>query len=515
MAFVVAGIVVLISSLAFAVLMAAMPRSGGGYVAISRVLGPFWAFIASWMEFIAISSYVGFMASYAIGLAFSQFGPALGIISGERNDVSIFAAGLMLVVVFIAIVALGGVRITSYVLQPLVWIPAILTFYVIYLLGSAIANPSVLQNGLSAWAQAQGTPGVTADAVVKVALKQGLDEVSVRDYWTAVSNFMIGAYFAYLGYAATTYIAGEVKDANQRLPKILLAAPIVIMATYVTMTLLLTYASASVGQITLPNGHKWSFYEAYSFLSYGGGSLSEAGLPFRANGIVIAGMSGIGLGLGSLNILVFLFGILWIVNDVPPFVLTASRIVFAMSFDRVLPASFSNVNNRFHSPVNAGLLVGLFSVFGCLTLTGVISTGGSWSPGGAIGDLLNGIFNNGFYAMDLIEQVFLTLFAVALVLLPYRRRRIFDAAPFKPGGKLGVTAIGIAGVTANLVFGWLVLASPLDSYNILAANSDNLFALGFDILLGLSGAVIYGYYRWGPPRKEIDYATIFSEVPPE
>lgn len=327
---------------------------------------------------------------------------------------------------------------------------------------------------------------------------------------------MVGGYFAYLGYAATTYIAGEVKDASKKLPKILLVIPLIIIFAFVTMALLLTYASASVGQITLQNGDKWSFFEAYSFLSWGGGNLSQAGLPlFRANGAIIAGMSGIGLGLGSLNILVFLFAILWIVNDIPAMVLTASRIMFAMSFDRVLPASFGSVSKRFHSPVNATIAVGVFAVLGCLGESGVLWTGGSWSPGGTIGNLLNSIFSNGFYATDLVEQAFLTFFAIALVLLPYRRKRIYEAAPFKPGGRLGVTAIGVAGVTANLIFVWLVLASPQDSYNILAPNSDNLFALGFDLLLGLIGALIYAYFRRGPSRKDVDYATIFSEIPPE
>ena len=33
---------------------------------------------------------------------------------------------------------------------------------------------------------------------------------------------MIGAYFAYIGYAASTFVAGEVKEANKSLPKVLL-----------------------------------------------------------------------------------------------------------------------------------------------------------------------------------------------------------------------------------------------------------------------------------------------------
>ncbi len=83
--------------------------------------------------------------------------------------------------------------------------------------------------------------------------------------------------------------------------------------------------------------------------------------------------------------------------------------------------------------------------------SGVIATGGSWSPGGTLGDIVNGIFSNGIFAIDLFDVVFFTLFALGLMLLPYRRPMIFRALSFKPGGKLGVTAIGLAGVTANIV----------------------------------------------------------------
>ena len=55
MAFIIGGIVILLSVLAFSILIAAMPRSGGGYVAISRLISPGWAFVGSWFEFLSIA----------------------------------------------------------------------------------------------------------------------------------------------------------------------------------------------------------------------------------------------------------------------------------------------------------------------------------------------------------------------------------------------------------------------------------------------------------------------------
>jgi hypothetical protein len=110
--------------------------------------------------------------------------------------------------------------------------------------------------------------------------------------------------------------------------------------------------------------------------------------------------------------------------------------------------------------------------------------------------------------------VFFSLFSLAVLLFPFRQKRLFDRAYFKPGGKLGVATIGLAGLIANLVIGWEVLISPGDSYNILAPNSDNWFALGFTVLVGVIGCLIYGYYRLRLKDK-VDYQAIFSEVPPE
>jgi len=520
MSFVMGGVIFLIIMLGYSILISAMPRSGGGYVAISRTLSPFAAFLGSWLEFISIAMSFGFIAVFAFEIMFYVSGPGIGITAAPAsyNDVGMFAGGLFLIILMTAIAALG-VRITGYVLQALVWIPAVLGAYLLYLLGVAIVNPATLQNGISAWAQAHGVAGVTADTYVKAALAQGLDAANVGNYWTAVSVSLLGAYWAYVGYAGLTFVAGEVRSPQRNFPRVVIMAPIAITIIYVTMAAFGTYSAASVGQIILPNGDKWSFLEAYSYLSsfpYAGGSLQQAGLPnVMANVSVIASMVGMGLGLGSLNILLLVFSILWIANDLPALVLAASRILFAMSFDRVLPTSLSKVNDRFHSPIYATVLVGIFAVLGALGETCVVCTGGSWSPGGPIGDVLTNVFTMGLLNTDLLDAVFFSLFALAVVLFPFRQKRFYDSAPFKPGGKIGVIVVGLAGLIANVVIAWLILTSPLDAYNILSPTPANWFALEFTGLLGVIGALIYAYYRFGPSRKEIDYSSIFSELPPE
>ncbi len=277
MAFFVVGIVALVIMLGYSILAAAMPRSGGGYVAISRIINPFAGFVASWVEFLSISWSFGIIAATVVWLALYIVGPSLlpiqfnAIVNATSSygDVVLTLGGLSLVIIF-TVVAAFGVKLTGYVLQVLFWVPAILTLYVLYLLGSAIMSPAVLERGISAWAQSQGVAGVTADTYVKAALAQGLDGANVGNYWTAVSVSLAGAYFAYVGYAATTFVVGEVKEPKRNLPKVLIIATIVIIVLYVTNGYFAVYAASSVGQITLPNGDRWSFFDAYSFLSYRG-----------------------------------------------------------------------------------------------------------------------------------------------------------------------------------------------------------------------------------------------------
>ena len=506
MAFIIGGIIIMLSVFAFSILIAAMPRSGGGYVVISRLVSPFWAWISSWFEFLSISWSFGLIAVAVFEGIFFIFGPIVGISAAGASEGLLFFGGLAIVILFTAIGSLG-VRMAGYMLQVMFWIPAVLTIYIVYLLATSLSNPAALNAGITALASSQGIQGVTASTYVTGALNQGLDAANVGNYWTAVFVAMTGAYFAYVGYAASTFVAGEVKEANKTLPRVLLLSSVIIMVVYVSVSSLAAYASAALGRVTLPNGNVWSFFEAYAYLSYGAGDLAKAGVPaIKAWSTTIAGMTGIGVGLSGLNWLVLIFAIFWVANDIPPFILTASRILFAMAFDRVLPNSLANVNERFHSPLNATVVTGLFAVIG--VFSEVLSDYGNGAIGSAAAALggTNGFLYqflyNGVGNTDLLDAVFFTFFALALVFLPLRKSRaqIYESSPIKYGGKIGMVTIGVVGVVANLFL----------DYIIIVAEGSTSWVLVF---FGVIGALIYLYYKYG--KKDVDYSTIFAQIPPE
>jgi len=506
MAFLIGGIVILFSVVSYAILTAAMPRSGGGYVVISRVVGPFWGYVGSWAEFLSIAWSFGIIA-VAVFEAIGIFGAVAGV-APAFTDVTLFLGGLVLVIFFTAIACLG-VRMAGYLLQVMFWVPAVLTLYIYYLLGSAAANPSLVAGGL------QAITGHSASEYVQAALKQGMAKAFTGSYFDAVSVAMLGAYWAYIGYAASTFVAGEVKEANKTLPRTLLIASVIIILVYLSISSL-TYAASKLA--VTPDG-KWSFFSAYAYLSYGGGSLADAGLPaIKAWTTTIAGFSGAGLGLASLNILLVVFAAFWVANDIPPFILTASRIVFAMSFDRMMPATLSTVNERLHAPVNATIFTGLVALLGVASESGVFSAGASWNAGG--NTLLGNIFSTGVATTDLYDGIFFTLFALALVLFPFRKKEIFDKAPWKPGGKTVMLIVGLVAFVGNLYLDWVFLSSPAGSFNLsgLPGAADLFsagFALWFSIGLLILGALIFGYYKARARATGVDYGTIFTEIPPE
>ena len=518
MAFLIGGIIILLSVFAFSILVAAMPRSGGGYVVISRIINPFAGFVGSWVEFLSLSWAMGVACVVIFEGTFGVFGPIVGVAYGI-TDAQLWVGGFIILVIFTGVAAFG-VRLAGMLLQILFWIPMMLTFYVIYLLAQGVANPAAVMAGVSALAQAHGLPGVTVNTYMTAALAQGMDTAATTNYWGAVSTAMIGAYYAYTCYAASSFVAGEVKEANKNMPRSLLIASVIIIIMYVTNSALSSYAAAAIDKVTLPNGHVWSFFDAYAFLSWGPGkgpaALATAGVPtIRVWTTVVAALTGTGLGLNSLNWLLFIFGVVWIINDIPPYILTCSRLLFAMAFDRVLPAPMATVNERFHSPVNATIVTSVFGMLGIFSESGVLSTGGSWNPGGAFGGLLNSVFSLGVANVDFFDALFFTLFAFCLVILPWRNPQIYQGSPIKLGGKYGTAFIGCLGFGANLLLDWMILTAPAGAYDVLAATSDNWFALGFAIVMCLVGIGIFAYYKYGPSGKGVDYSTIYSQIPPE
>jgi amino acid transporter len=363
------------------------------------------------------------------------------------------------------------------------WIPAIITIAMYGVMLSATA--ATMEAGVKM------LTGLSATQFTQLALDKGMATAFKGDYFAAMAAVTVGSYFAYIGFAASTFVGGEVKEAGKALPRTLFAANIIIIVLYVSMSYVSAHAAMLAGKIG-----DYSFLSSYAYLSYGVAGGLPAGVG-RAWMPVIAGFAAIGGGMQWFLTLIPIFAVLWVANDIPPFVITSSRILFAMSFDRVLPEKLSAVNERWHSPTNAIIVTMLIAFLGNFSESDIFVKYNV--P--VLAQYLSS--SGGVTATDIWDALFFLLASIAGMLFVFRRKDIYEKSAFKPG-KWVVVGIGVAATAANIFLLYLL-------------------ALGFQyaepwiltVFLLVVGAAIYYYYRSKGSRVGVDYATIYAEIPPE
>ncbi len=507
MGFVLIGIVILISVYAYAVLAASMPRSGGGYVFMSRILNPGFAFVATILEFLSIAVSFGLIA-VATFEATLIFGGMAGV------DTSALATGWFMTLFGVVVVALFsipaamGTRMTGKLLQILFWIPAaiLVLVYLVFLM----ASPTSMDKGV------QMMTGHTAVEYTKAAIAQGLTGAA-GGYWGAVLACFPFVYWAYIGYAAASFVAGEVKEASRQLPKAMMTAGVIIVIIYITISFLLARAGNMVGR---EGG--WSLLDAVAFLRFGGGSSATAGLPeIGAWMPVFAGLSAFGqfgeVGGRLFAWLLLLFGVCWVANDIPPFILTSSRLIFAMGFDRILPEKLADVDERWHSPVNAIIVTSIAGLFGVICEADLFSGGAGRFNIPALVPILSS--GGAVTATDIWDILFFAGMGLACALFPMRKKDVFDRSLYAKKATL-VQVMGWLAFLVNIWVGY-VLIFDRNAYNFMgtlrSGNLGKILTSGPMFTVWMVIAALLLYY-WGRSRAKsvgADLTTIYAEIPPE
>ncbi|TKJ30183.1 MAG: hypothetical protein CEE40_05925 [Chloroflexi bacterium B3_Chlor] len=504
MAFFIVGLLMLLSIYTFMVLSAAMPRSGGGYVFMSRILNPGFAFVATLLEFLSVAVSYGLIA-VATFEATLIFGDLAGINTGGlANPWFMTIFGIVIIAIFSALASLGA-RMTGYVLHVMFWIPAAI-LALVYLV-FVMASPANMEAGVQLFT------GHAASEYTQAALAQGL--ASSGSYWSAVFTASFFAYWAYIGYAAATFVAGEVKEASRSLPKAILISGIVIMAIYMSISFLLARAGSLAG---VDSATGFNLVDAVGFLKFGGGDFGDlpaigAWMPTFA-GLVAYGQFGMAGGR-IFGWLILAFGALWIANDIPPFILTCSRMMFAMGFDRILPEWVADINEKWHSPVNAIIVTSVAA------LLGVVAEAELFGPSGLNLAFIHHPFGQQWIssagavvATDLWDALFFSGVALSCALFPSRMPEVFDRAPWRQS-KTVVQTLGWVALIANAGLSLLIVFHP-NAYGW-GPLTGNWISINFWFTIALI-LIFLGVYYWGRSRAQrvgADLTTIFAEIPPE
>lgn len=210
------GVLALCGALCYAELSVRMPRAGAEYHYLARVYGPLWGFLSGWVSLIV--GFSGAMAASSLGAVayFAElidWDASVPLVGGVTRG-SAAAAALVLV---LALYHSMGVRESGY-LQTFLATLGIGAIVVLVTAGFA--------TGRGEW------QGVFAG-----------EWTGIRSWWVA----LIQVSFAYSGWNAAAYLAGEVDRPERNLPRALLGGTLVVTSAYLALNVLFFYALPAAG----------------------------------------------------------------------------------------------------------------------------------------------------------------------------------------------------------------------------------------------------------------------------
>lgn len=409
-------------------LSTALPRSGGDYVFQSRVFGGGTAFtvvmsgFVIWiLQWVALS---GWLVSY---LGFAPLFLGLGATMGNAmfSTWGVFfttSTGIVIVSILNALISMvllvSGFK--NYVrFQHVIFWGTLLCFATVFIvLFTTPASEFVTR--MNAFAVASGGAPNWYDTAVAAVKAAGID---LHPPFSLLATLLI-APMAWTSLQWATYSAeqnGEIKDARS-----FQSQTFIMVGSLIATGLLLALLAVGIERVAPPEFLTVAGAGYYSLIP----ESSIAGFNLWPPIIAVA--------LAASPLIVVIIGLGYLLNGfqiVCNCYIGMTRIMVAMSLDRVLPEWFSRVNERLHTPVNAHLAYFLASIPVILGYN-LVTQPFSWYS------LTLGVtFGCGY--------VFI-ITCLAGALLPYRAKQVYDASPgarYQVSGLVGLlfTLVGVAG----------------------------------------------------------------------
>jgi APA family basic amino acid/polyamine antiporter len=469
------------NALTYGYLAAAMPRSGGEYVYLGRVVHPGVGFTANWgftwSQLLGLALYASFTVNFGISVAFLTLGNVLDaaglVTAGEdvAGEWPTFLLGTLMIVAVLGVLC-AGPRVVRRVLN-ILFVPAMLGSFVTLLVLLMTSREEFVANFNTF--MADQADGQTYDSILASASDAGF--VAEASTLGAILLAIPIGYYIYIGFTYSSYIGGEVKEPAKTQPRMI--------------ALTLAFAAAMY-LICL-----WRFYEIVdkdfvNSVVYLNNETDEgSGLPVDP---VLNLFTGIMTGSTVLNVLMALSFFLWHFLLLFVIAMICTRNLFAWSVDRVAPDAITKVDRRFHSPWVATLVI--IACAEVLLALYVFTT----------------IFQDVSNYIVLFSIAF-WIASFAAILLPYRRPEIFATAPDYVQRRIGgVPVITLLGV-GNLILFSMVLYSAfkLPAFSGPTGSGAVLFVIGVYV----AGVVWYLAARAIQKRRGIDLDLLYKEIPPE
>ena len=459
-------------TLLVALTSATMPRSGGLYITVSRVLGPTTGFLSAWLLFIGYgisSGVLGYLFVGLLGSAFSTAALSAGIGwlarlgSAMQTPLWQTVGGLLWVALFWWI-AYTGIRKVKNIMRVAFFIPLVGTVVAVVWFFSAGGIESVASGFNGTW-------GAGAfQAIQGRAAALGWNPPSGFSAAATLKSLVV-VVWAYASITIINYAGGEVKTPKKSMMRGFIIGTIFVGLFYVIIVLS-SYSAFG------------DFVGSYDFLydNYPGeltaimGDAVQPSIPFYFMSLV----PNVWIGL-----VVAVSIMIWFANSILPGFLANSRLAFAMSMDKSFPEALSKVNRRTGSPTNAVHLNAVFCAVGVFLMLLEV-------------EIILSI-------LTLTTFFIFWAYGLSAMLLPYHKPDIYKRSPVRwQIGKLPVITI-LGGFT--FLAGWFFIYLALRNFSPL------VMAVFVGVML--AGLIVYLYQQAKNRREGVDVNKIYSEIPPE
>jgi len=457
-------------------LTVSMPRAGGDYVWVSRIIHPFVGLITNLFISFALISFIavviGTIPAYGIGpmlVGLGQVSSNHGWV-GQASAISVAPAGFEISIVALVIVmvpALLGTRTLFRSLRVTIMVAAVSAIVMAITFLSTPQDTFIRNfNSLS---------GMNYQSVVsKAALPSGFN----FQYTLYGSVFTI---LNFTGFNNSAYYTGEVKQVK-RSQFLAMFGAVLIFALFLAVQYLSVYHS--VGS---------NFYAALS-------TLASSSNP--AYILPVAPVLTIIVAYAAPNPYVISFVALGFILTQIAFALTAVFIVernfFAWSFDRLLPNVFTILDRRgtpYVATITIFLLSVTFAVFYWYTT----------------------LFEYFLYS-SLLLSVAYAITSLAAIMFPYTCKGIFESSPeFVKRRVIGVPIISILGIVGLIVEAFISYATLLPAVTPPPSGPPIVGLLSYMLvpLVATVGAIIYSAAYFYRKSQGLELTQLFKQVPPE
>jgi len=456
-------LLVIPTSLVFAFFASAMPRSGGDYVYVSRVLHPALGMMSSWNNTVWWFLYGGvpsaFFAQFGLAPCFSTLGQMAGIAWMQdlgawfASDWGTFLTGAVLIAALVAVFS-RSLRL-YFRIQNTLFIISLVSLVLVAIVWLTTSSATIIDR------LGQGLGEATLRGLGQAAVEAGYATGPFSIKWTLLAGTWV--YINLVFNQSSAYIGGEVKRAS-RLQ--LWSMPTAAALTVAVLLVLLVLGDRAVG-------------------------LDTIGQLAASQGLTYTQIAAFGSGSTLVAFFILVPFIFQSYTWLPGQITNASRNLLAYALDGLMPSALGRVHPRYHTPVPALVLVGAGSI---LALAGYV-----WIP---VFATLVGIF--GFILGFMIVSI-------AAIAFPYRLPDVFESSPVntRVAGIPVMSVVGALSLVALAIMAWAFLTDPSAGLN----GHPGLILMNVVILL--SGLVIYAVARGLQRRRGVDIAKRFAEIPVE